>query len=265
MIRRLFAVCAVVSLLLSVVPFAMSQGFGGTSAFRGGGLGSSGFGSSGFGSGFGSSGFGSSAFGSGFGSSGFGSGFGSSGFGGGGFGNSGFGGNGFGSSGFGNSGFGNRFGNGAYGGGQNFVGRDAADMQAAFGQMGRAGTQFFNTMNRNMGRNNSRRQNTKTVENPPQPMRIEVHVAFDAPRPASSQLATTIRERLTTILADHKMSQPGIVMQGDTAVISGAAASENERDIISELVALEPGVRDVRNEMTVATPASPAPTLGPGR
>jgi PPE-repeat protein len=265
MIRRLLAFTAVVSLFFGVVSFAMSQGFGGSSAFRGGGMGSSGLGSSGFGSGFGSSGFGGMGS-SGFGGSGFGSsGFGGGGFGGGGMGNSGFGGGGFGNSGFGNSGFGGSSGSGAYGGAQNFVGRDASDMQAAFGQMGRAGTQFFNTMNRNMSRNSSR-HSTKTVENQPQPMRVEVHVAFDAPRPSSTQLATTVREHLTSILANHKMSQPNVTMQGDTAVITGVAAGENERDVISQLISLEPGIRDVRNEMTVAAPAIGAPSgLGPGR
>ncbi len=266
MIRRLLAFTAVVSLLLGVVPFAMSQGFGGSSASRGGGMGSSGLGSSGFGSGFGSSGFGGMGS-SGFGGSGFGSsGFGGGGFGGGGMGNSGFGGGGFGNSGFGNSGFGGSSGSGAYGSAENFVGRDASDMQAAFGQMGRAGTQFFTTMNRNMSRNSSRGKAPRPWRTQPQPMRVEVHVAFDTPRPSSTQLATTVREHLTSILANHKMSQPNVSMQGDTAVVTGVAASENERDVISQLISLEPGIRDVRNEMTVAAPAIGGPSgLGPGR
>jgi hypothetical protein len=45
-------------------------------------------------------------------------------------------------------------------------------------------------------------------------------------------------------------------MDGDTVIISGVAASENERDVITQLLAIEPGVRDVRNEMTIGQPAS---------
>ena len=43
-------------------------------------------------------------------------------------------------------------------------------------------------------------------------------------------------------------SRATITVQGDTAVISGAAASDSERQTIGQLVALEQGVRDVRNQ-----------------
>lgn len=255
-IRRLLVVFTVAVTVCGGRECCLAQGFGGGSGSRsGGGMGSSGFGSSGFGSsGFGSSGFG----GGGFGSSGFGSsGFGSSGFGGGGgFGSSGMGSSGFGGSGFGNSGFGNGGGYGQNGGGQNFVGRDATDMQNTFGQMGRAGAKFFNQMNRNMSGNNSRQKTNKTIQNPAQPARIEVHLAFNSAQPAPSQLAATIRTRVSKILDEHHMSQPVVNMDGDTAVISGAAASESERAVIEQLIGLEPGVGTVRNEMTVATPPS---------
>jgi hypothetical protein len=258
MIRRLIAISAVITLISSSAPIARSQGFGGMNS-RGGGMGSSGFGSSAFGSG----GMGSSGFGGGFGSSGFGgSGFGGGmgGMGGGGFGSSRFGG-GMGSSGFGgnsmfgNSGFGNNSHNGM-GGGMNFVGRDAADIQATFGQMGKAGAQFFNNMNHSMGRSNSKRSTKQTTQTPSQPMRVEVKVAFDTQRPTSAQFVETIRTRLAKVLVNHPASKPVVNMDGDTVIISGVAASENERDVITQLLAIEPGVRDVRNEMTIGQPAS---------
>ncbi len=224
---------AALAILLASCGIAAAQSrTGGASAF-----GSSGFGSSGFGSsGFGSSGMGRS---SGFGSSGFGS--------------SGFGGSGFGNSSFGQSG-GSGFGSGGqYGGGQSFVGRDAADMQSTFMQSNRASTQFFNNMNRQMSRNNNRNQATiSSSKNPPQVMRMEVLVAFNAPQPGADVVANTLRTRLAKILADHGMTQPVLTMQGNTAVIGGAAASDSERQVIAQLVSLEPGVRAVRNEMTVA-------------
>jgi hypothetical protein len=251
-----FAVVGVIAFSISDVAFAQSRGGAmagmGSSAFSSGsGMGGfgSGFGGSGFGSGFGGSGFGGGGIGSGgFGSGGFGSGFG--GIGGGGFGNT-FGrGGGFGNSGFGNSGYGG----GQYGGGQAFVGRDASDMQATFMQSNRASTQFFNNMNRQMSRNNrnNRRSTTTTNQNPPQPMRVEVRAAFTAPQPTSDAVAARLRTRLTKILADHHMTQPNLTMQGDTVVISGTAASDSERQVIANLIALEPGVRAVRNEMTLA-------------
>jgi hypothetical protein len=256
MIRRLIAISAVITLLSSLSFTAHAQSFG-NSGSRGGGMSSSGLGSSGFGSGgMGSSGFGGGMGSSGFGSGGFGGGTGGSGFGGG-MGSSGFGGN----SGFGNSGFGNSSG---AGGGQNFIGRDAADMQATFGQMGKASTQFFNNMNRQMGRNNSNRKSTKqTAQQTGQAMRVAVKVGFTPPRPSSSQMAGAIRTRLTKILAGSHMSPATVNMEGDTAVVSGVAASENERDVISQLLAIEPGIGNVRNEMTISGPAGATSDTAP--
>lgn len=264
--RRLFAVCAVITFVLSWASFVLAQGMGG-SAFHNSGMGSSGFGSSGFGmggmgGGFGSGGSGMSGFGAGLGSNSLGSaGFGSSQFGSNGFGSAGFGG-----SGFGSSGNGSGYGGGQYGGGgQSFVGRDATDMQGVFGQTSRSSNQFIQQMTRNMGQTNRRqRQNNKTQQNPPQPMRVEVRVAFNPPQQTSTQLADTIRTRLTKILSEHQMSPAGLHMEGATAVISGVAASESERDVIAQLIALQPGVDNIRNEMTVGAPPSEAVVPSPG-
>ncbi len=242
--------------------FVLAQGFGGTGSRGMGGMssmGSSGFGSSGFGSsGFGGSGFGNSGFGGG----GFGSGLGNSGSGMGGFGNNGFGGgSAFGNSGFGNSGYG-----GGYGSTQNFIGRDAGDMMATFGQMNRNMQSMNNTMNRSMNRGNSRRSssgNKRTAQGDAPPVRVEVKVTFNPPRPTADQMTATIRNRLGKILADRKIAQPTFIMEGDTAVVGGVAASEGDRDLISQLLAIEPGVRNVRNEMTINPPAGAATGIAP--
>lgn len=259
MIRPLSAcVLAIIAAMTTIAEAQTRFGGSGTSAF-GQGFGSSGFGSSGFGNtGFGGGGFGSSGFGGGgFGSSGFGSG----GFGSGGFGSSPFGAGGFGSSGFGGSALGNQgFGTSTYGGGQSFVGRDSGDMAAVFSQMGQAGTQFFNQMNRNTNRSNRTQQPAASSQNPPQIVRVDLRVAFNSPRPAPADLTNTIRTRLGKILADHNIAQPIVTMEGDIAVLGGVAATDSQRLVLEKLVALEPGVREVRNEMVVA-PASAVETL----
>jgi len=243
-----FATLLAASFVLADRASAQGRGMSGMSGMSGG-MGSSGMG------GMGSSGFGNSGFGnSGFGSSGFGSGgMGNSGFGSSGFGSSGFGNSGMGRSGFGNSGLGNSgFGGGQSGGGASFVGRDATDMQGTFGQASRAQTQFFNNMNRQMSRNNRNRNQQKTTTNASQQLRIQVKPAFAATPQSNAVVATQIQTRISKIAASRKMSQPLLTMQGDTAVISGAANSDSERMVFSQLVAMEPGVREVRNEMTVA-------------
>jgi hypothetical protein len=218
---RSLIVSAVVVLSVTMAHYASAQTrSSGMSAF---GSGSGGFGSSGFGSSFGSGGFGS-----GFGSSGFGSSFSSSGFG-----------SGFGSTGFGSNQTGNK----------GFVGRDANDMQAIFTQLGRSSNQFFNNMNRQMARG---QQTSITTRNPPQPIRTEVQVAFAAPQPSADVVAKSLQIRLAKIMGEHHMTVPTVSVQNGTAVVSGVAKSENERSVIESLVSLEPGVRSVRNEMTVA-------------
>jgi osmotically-inducible protein OsmY len=272
-----------ISVLFVAAAFASAQGrFGtGQSAFGGGfgssGFGSTGFGSGGFGGGFGRSGFGSGGFGGmsgmgmgGFGSSGFGGGgFGRSGFGGGGLGRggfgSGFGGGGFGTGGFGGGGFGgqglNGFG-GGFGGQRMFVGRDSADMNAVMTQMGRAGTQFFNQMSRNMsGRNRAQRQ-MQSEENERPPVRIRLELGFAAPRTAPTVMATNVNTRLARLAVDHNLGQPQIAVEGGTVVLRGIADSESQRLVLEQLVLLEPGVTTVRNEMVVAgvTAEEPPPT-----
>jgi hypothetical protein len=252
MIRRLIAISTVISLVSMSGIAVLAQSFG-NSGSRGGMSGSA-FSGSGMSGGFG----GMSGMSGGMGSSGFGGGMGSSGFGGMG--------GGMGSSGFGNSGMGSNsmFGNSSngMGGQQNFIGRDAGDMQAAFGQMTKASTQYMNNMNRNM-RSGNRKSAKKPTQSAGQPMRVEVKVAFNPPRLSSDQMARDVRTRLTKLLVANHMSQPTVIMEGDTVVLRGAAASENERDIISQLLAMEPGIRNVRNEMNVAQPAGAASGTAP--
>jgi hypothetical protein len=261
--RNLLAICVIA--ILAVLPsITLGQGSGRSSSSRnfgsGMGMGNTGFGMGGMGSGMGSSGLGLS---NPFGSSGIGGGLGSNSLGTAGFGSSRFGSSGFGGAGFGGSTFGSSSGNG-YGGGVNFVGRDAADAQGVWGQTSNAANQFFNNMNRNMRQQSrrSRSTNQTAAQNPPQPMRVEVKVGFRPPTQAQNQLAETIRTRITKILADHKMSPVNFTMEGDTAVLRGVAASESEWAVIGQLVALQPGVGNVRNEMTLTPPISavaPAP------
>jgi hypothetical protein len=49
-------------------------------------------------------------------------------------------------------------------------------------------------------------------------------------------------------------------VEGDTVVLRGVAESESQALVLANLISLEPGVRAVRNEMTLAgAPAARAP------
>ena len=68
----------------------------------------------------------------------------------------------------------------------------------------------------------------------------------------TNQLANTIRTRLGRILATQNIAAPDLTMEGGVAVLRGVAATEGQRLVLERLVAMEPGVSAVRNEMTVA-------------
>jgi hypothetical protein len=160
-------------------------------------------------------------------------------------GNSGFGG-------FGNSGLGG-FGNTGYGsntGGQNFGGGSSD----TWNQFGQSANQFFNNMNRNMGRQNRQRNDSSSanIENPPQEMRVKLQVAFNAARPTTEQLAAKLGAKLSTILARQGIVAPEVTLEGDVAVLRGVAATDGQRLVLEKLIAMEPGISAVRNEMTVA-------------
>ncbi len=233
-----------IALLLAVAvdgraQFQGSGGSGGVSS-----TGSSSFGSTGYNPGnFGSTGFGSTNLGNsgGFGSIGLGTG--SSSFG------SGFGSSGFGSQSTGTTGFGQ--------GNQQFVGRDASDMQSVFNNLGRNSNQFFQQLNRSMGAGRGRQSNQQP-ENARPPVRVQLHVAFDYDRPTATVVAQGLQNRLVKILAEHEVQGAEVSMDGHTATLHGTAANESQRLVLENLVRLEPGVSAVVNQMTLASTTPPA-------
>jgi hypothetical protein len=248
MSRTICTGCLAVAVLLAMAVDGRAQ-------FQSGGTGtsssSSGFGSSGFGStGFNQGGFGSTGFGStNLGNSG---GFGSIGIGSGGFGGRSIGTGGFSSQGFGSQGFGSQGQMGLGQGGQQFVGRDASDMQSVFNNLGRNSNQFFQTLNRSMGANRGRQANQQQPENVRPPVHVQLRVAFDYARPTPTVVARDLGRRLEKVLAEHHVSQPEVVWDGGTATLRGSAANESQRMVLENLVQLEPGVSAVVNQMTLA-------------
>jgi osmotically-inducible protein OsmY len=143
-------------------------------------------------------------------------------------------------------------------------------MQAIMGQMGRAGAQFFNNMNRNMAnRNRNRQQQGQMEENERPPVRIRLEVGFNAPQAAPTAVATALNTRLERLAVDHNIGQPQITVEGDTVVLRGTVESESQRRVLERFVLLEPGVMQVRNDLVVAAPtieelpaAEPLPPTG---
>jgi len=81
-----------------------------------------------------------------------------------------------------------------------------------------------------------------------------VEVGFVAAQPAGrpdASVADVIR-RSDQI---RKLSPITVTMQDETAILRGRVATENDRQLAELLARFEPGIWQVRNELTVAAPA----------
>ncbi|WP_146396621.1 BON domain-containing protein [Pseudobythopirellula maris] len=216
----------------------------------GGGFGASG--STGFGQssgGFGTSGFGSSGSSlSGFGSSGFGQS--------GGLGQSGFGQSGFGQSGFGQSGLGQ---SGAGGQGA-FIGRSGDSMQSLMQSMGQGANNFLNRFE-NTVNSALNRGDANNAEQPRPQVRVKLNVAFTTPAsamPAADMVVGEVSERYEL----RGLDGANVELTDRTAVLTGEVATADERLLAEKMLAIEPGVSQVVNQLTVRGEAEAVPAPG---
>jgi hypothetical protein len=52
----------------------------------------------------------------------------------------------------------------------------------------------------------------------------------------------------------HKLTPIGVAMQGDTVILRGTVATEHDRGLAEEIARMQPGVWNVHNELSVASP-----------
>lgn len=88
------------------------------------------------------------------------------------------------------------------------------------------------------------------------PIRAPIRIGFTQASISGEVVSSRFQTRLTNLPGVSLMGPIEVVMDGQTAVLRGTVASENDRDLIARLAVLEPGISEVRNELTVAPPAS---------
>jgi hypothetical protein len=129
--------------------------------------------------------------------------------------------------------------NGRTGAAGNFGNRARGGTGAAFGDAAQPGANFGRTTE------------VRTV-------RPRQEIAFDfAPRP-STVVASDLANRFDRLPADRPALR-GVQVSVDekgTAVLTGSVANEESKRLAALLARIEPGVRDVRNELVVAPPAA---------
>ena len=91
---------------------------------------------------------------------------------------------------------------------------------------------------------------------------IRLTLGFQPQPVEAPRLTATLTQRLTRVPALPSASQIRLEMAGQTVVLRGTVASEDERQLAEGLVRLEPGVAAVRNELVVAAPPEALPAPG---
>ena len=151
-----------------------------------------------------------------------------------------------------------------------FVGRNTngqtTNQARGFRQQGLGG-------NRGRGNQNNNRTNLNenvSNENRPTSTRTQIRprheVAFDYSKPAATKVAESLRARIQ-VLASRRTDLNVIEVDFDAergeATLRGSVKSEQAAKVVEAVLRLEPGVRSVRSELTIAAnPARTAP--GPG-
>ena len=134
--------------------------------------------------------------------------------------------------------------------------------------MGRTGgglnTGGFNTGGFNQFGNLNRMNNMfggRTGQRGPTRMNLRTSVQLGSTAPPA-QAPTVIGERVQTQIARisriQEMGSVTVELEGRTAVLRGQVATEQDRALVGRMLLLEPGISDVRNELTFAPQADPA-------
>jgi BON domain len=138
-----------------------------------------------------------------------------------------------------------------------------------FGTLGLLGA-ASNASQRNMGigqqRGQGRNQQGQNNQNgngrnnqAQQPrVRTVLRLGFEAPLPSARGTSTTLARRLANSRALEVQSPITVETQGRTVVLRGAVANDHARVLAAQLAHLEPGVAEVKNELTVVEPAPSA-------
>ncbi len=149
-----------------------------------------------------------------------------------------------------------------------FVGADTRDIRNLLGFVTnpQQGTQAW--------RSGLSGMRTRTVEQPTQTggrgggrgtnaeVPAVIQLGFDFQPIAAPTLETTLQQRLERSGAIRSVEGVSVAVEGDTVVLRGTVGSDYERLLAENLARLEPGVRQVRNELKISTELPSANSTG---
>lgn len=146
------------------------------------------------------------------------------------------------------------------------------------GMVGARNTQQFlganqstqqNQQNQNRNRNNRGQQNQGMDPNDPNGMnrqgqndsrrsiRPQQKVSFDVPKISYEELNTTLNSRFDRVTRQPALRGVTVDLDADgVVVLRGEVATPSQKQLAANMVRLEPGVKKVRNELTLIEPAA---------
>jgi hypothetical protein len=146
------------------------------------------------------------------------------------------------------------------------IGTGAPAGQTGMGQTGqmpnRQGMQNRNNANRRPGGQNRNQMNqagTGAGTQQKTTVRPQMVVAFDHPRPDVDTTQLAITTRFGKLASKNQFKSVEVDTDGNTVVLRGEVDSARTSRLATILARMEPGVKNVRNELTVTEPR-PAPS-----
>jgi len=147
--------------------------------------------------------------------------------------------------------------------GTNLLGTGLAPGQNPNGQTGqngmmnnRQGMQNRNNANRRTGQNRNQANQTgaNNANQQGRTIRPQLVIAFDYGRPAAEKTQTAISTRFSKLASKTQFKDIQVEVDGDVVILRGQVDTERSGKVAAVLAKMEPGVKEVRNELTVAEP-----------
>lgn len=136
-----------------------------------------------------------------------------------------------------------------------FVGRDAEDVRQGFESQGRRSSgQMFNQTIENLNEMRDSRRRWREQNTAPPPVRVQLRPSFTVPPQVAARFTGETQLRLGRMMQYQGVVSPQVELTGRTVVLRGTVATEHDRALVGQLAALEPGVSQVENLLTIQTP-----------
>ncbi len=125
----------------------------------------------------------------------------------------------------------------------------------------RQGQQNRNNANRrtNQNRNQANQTGAGAANQQGRTIRPQLVVGFDHIRPPAEKTQTAIATRFSKLASKAQFQNIDVAVEGDVAILRGEVDTERSGKVAVVLARMEPGIKSVRNELTVAKPVEPAP------